>query len=86
MGETLLQRQNFVAGHWVGAVDGATEQIVNPATELMIAEVPKGSVADVDRAVAAAKDALPEWLETTPGERAGMLLRLADAVVDNADE
>jgi 1-pyrroline dehydrogenase len=48
--------------------------------------VPSGSQADVDRAVEAAKAALPEWLETTPGERAGMLLELADAIVKHADE
>ena len=35
---------------------------------------------------AAAKSAFPEWLETTPGERAGMLLQLADALEANADE
>ena len=35
---------------------------------------------DVDRAVEAAKAALPEWLETTPGERAEMLLKLADVL------
>src|SRR5262249_9337127 len=41
---------------------------------------------DVDAAVAAAKAALPAWLETTPGERAELLLRLADVIDANADE
>ena len=45
-------------------------EVLNPATGEMIAEVPRGTQADVDRAVEAAKNALPEWLDTTPGERA----------------
>src|SRR6266705_2530972 len=61
-------------------------EVLNPATGETIAEVPRSSAADVDRAVQAAKKALPEWLETTPGERAEALLKLADAVEDNAEE
>ncbi|MDX6511704.1 MAG: aminobutyraldehyde dehydrogenase [Gaiellaceae bacterium] len=72
--------QNFVGGSWVDAVEGETAEILNPATGETIAEVPQGTQADVDRAVAAAKAALPEWLETTPGERAEALLKLADAL------
>jgi betaine-aldehyde dehydrogenase/aminobutyraldehyde dehydrogenase len=41
---------------------------------------------DVDRAVEAAKAALPEWLETTPAERAGILLALADLLDEHAEE
>src|SRR5262249_6199207 len=51
-----------------------------------IAEVPSATAEDVDRAVQAAKKALPEWLETTPGERAELLLKLAAATEDHADE
>jgi 1-pyrroline dehydrogenase len=78
--------RNFVGGEWVDAVDGATAEIVNPATGEPIAEVPEGTQADVDRAVAAAERALPDWLETTPAERAEALLRLADLLEEHADE
>src|SRR5205807_4930561 len=61
-------------------------EVLNPATGETIAEVPRSSAKDVDRAVAAAKKALPEWLETTPGERSELLLELADAIDENADE
>ena len=44
--------------------------------------MPRCGAADVDAAVAAAKQALPEWLETTPGERAEVLLKLADVIDD----
>ena len=86
MSVTVSQHKNFVGGKWVDAVDGGTMEVLNPATGETIAEVPRGTQADVDRAVQAAKDALPEWLETTPGERSEALLKLADAIEENADE
>jgi 1-pyrroline dehydrogenase len=86
MSVTIAQYQNFVGGKWVDAADGGTAEILNPATGDTIAEVPQGTQADVDRAVEAAKAALPEWLETTPGERAQMLLKLADALDANTEE
>ena len=86
MSVTIAQYQNFVGGTWVDAAEGGTAEILNPATGETIAEVPQGTQADVDRAVEAAKAALPEWLETTPGERAEMLLKLADALDANTEE
>jgi 1-pyrroline dehydrogenase len=78
--------QNFVGGEWVDAAEGGTMDVVNPATGETIAQVPSGTQADVDRAVQAAKDALPDWLETTPGERAEALLKLADLIDEHTDE
>ena len=76
----------FVNGEAVAAADGATEEISNPATEAAIATVPVASAEDVERAVAAADAAFEKWSETTPGERAGMLLKLADRVEQHGDE
>jgi 1-pyrroline dehydrogenase len=86
MSVTVSQQKNFVGGEWVDAVEGGTMEVLNPATGETIAEVPSGTGADVDRAVAAAKKALPEWLETTPGERAEALLKLAQVIDDNTEE
>jgi 1-pyrroline dehydrogenase len=86
MSVAATQQKNFVGGEWVDAVDGGTAEILNPATGEMIAEVPQGTQADVDRAVEAAKRAWPEWRETTPQERAEMLLKLADAIEAHTDE
>src|SRR5881398_2282308 len=61
-------------------------EVINPATGETIAEVPRSTEKDVDRAVEAAKKALPEWLETTPGERAELLLKLADLIDEHAEE
>jgi aminobutyraldehyde dehydrogenase len=86
MSVTVSQHKNFVDGEWVDAVEGGTMEVLNPATGEVIAEVPSGSQADVDRAVEAAKKALPEWLETTPQERSEALLKLAAAIDDNTEE
>ncbi len=85
MSVTVQQFKNFVGGEWVDA-DGGTMEVVNPATGETIAEVPRASAADVDRAVEAAQKALPEWLETTPGERSALLLKLADVIEGHAEE
>ena len=64
----------------------ATLDVLNPATGDSIANVPNMSADEVDEAVARAKAALPEWLDATPGERAELLLKLADVISDNAEE
>jgi aminobutyraldehyde dehydrogenase len=86
MSVTVASYKNFVGGEWVDAAEGGVEQIVNPATGEVVAEVPQGTEADVDRAVQAAKQAYVEWRETTPGERAEVLLKLADVIDENTDE
>ena len=60
--------------------------VINPSTGETIAQVPAGTAEDVDAAVETAKRALPDWLETTPGERAEVLLKLADVLEANAEE
>jgi 1-pyrroline dehydrogenase len=77
----------FIGGEWSDASDGNTREIVSPATGDAIAEVPEGTAADVDRAVAAAKKAYDEtWSDATPGERMRALLKMADIVEEHADE
>lgn len=60
--------------------------VLNPATGETIAQVPNASADDVDAAVERARAALPDWLDATPGERAALLLALADVISDNAEE
>src|SRR2546429_8132643 len=86
MSVTVSSHKNLVGGKWVDSLDGGTMEVLNPATGETIAEVPRSSAEDVDRAVQAAKKALPEWLQTTPGERSEMLLKLADALDQHAEE
>src|SRR5687767_10097640 len=86
MSVATSQHKNFVGGEFVDAVEGGTAEIINPSTGETIAEVPDGTQADVDRAVEAAKRTWPEWRDTTPQERAELLLKLADAIDTNTDE
>jgi betaine-aldehyde dehydrogenase len=60
--------------------------LINPATGEAVAEVPDSSPQDVPAVVAQAREAYESWRETTPGERARVLLRLADLVEADADE
>ncbi len=64
----------------------ATIDVINPATAETIDSVPNMSAEEVDEVVEQAKQALPEWLDATPGERAALLLALADVIDDNVEE
>jgi 1-pyrroline dehydrogenase len=86
MSVTVSQHKNFIGGKWVDSAGGETMEVLNPATGETIAEVPASTAEDADRAVQAAKEALPEWLESTPRDRCEMLLQLANVLEENADE
>jgi acyl-CoA reductase-like NAD-dependent aldehyde dehydrogenase len=60
-------------------------QVIEPATEQVMAEIPQAGAADVDAAVARAKDAFPAWRAVKPADRAELLLRLAQALEDQSD-
>jgi 1-pyrroline dehydrogenase len=83
---TVTSNKIFVGGKWADAAEGGTMEVLNPATGETIAEVPACTAADVDAAVEAAGRALPEWLDSTPAERAELLLKLADVLDENAEE
>jgi aminobutyraldehyde dehydrogenase len=83
---TVTSNKIFIGGKWTDAAEGGTMEVLNPATGETIAEVPSCTAADVDVAVEAAAQALPEWLDSTPAERAELLLKLADVLDENAEE
>ncbi|WP_193043676.1 aminobutyraldehyde dehydrogenase [Mycolicibacterium baixiangningiae] len=74
----------FIEGSWTDAADGAVDQVPAPATGEVFAEIARGGVADVDRAVAAAHAAFGDWARTPVGERARAFLELADRIEDDA--
>ena len=86
MATAVKRREMFIGGDWVAGSGSEGQTIINPATGETIAEVPKGTEADVDRAVKAARKAYVDWFETTPRERSEMLLKLAEAVNGDGDE
>jgi len=77
--ELLIEGQ-FVAG------EGEAEKVLNPSTGETLALVPEASFEQINRAVAAARRAFDGWSQTTPAERAAMLLKLADAIEARAEE
>jgi aldehyde dehydrogenase (NAD+) len=73
--------QLFIGNQWSAAKSGETFATVDPATETVIAEVARAGLADVDRAVRAAHEALKgPWSRLTPAERGTLLFKLADLV------
>jgi 1-pyrroline dehydrogenase len=85
MSVTVQHHKNFIGGEWTES-DGGTMEVLNPSTGETIAEVQRSTEADVDRAVEAAKRALPEWYDKTPKDRMELLLKLADVIDEHADE
>jgi 1-pyrroline dehydrogenase len=86
MSATKTAYKAFVGGEFVDSLSGETMEVIAPATGEVIAEVPRCSAEDVDRAVEAANRILPEWLEKTPKERSELLHKLADVLDENAEE
>ena len=77
--------QMFVNGEWVASNSNKTFEVYDPSTEEVIAHVPDANAEDVNRAVAAAREAFDEggWPQTTAQERGRILFRLADRVRQN---
>lgn len=80
-----MQTRLFIGGEFV-AGEGPEEDILNPATGALIAKIPSASKAQIDKAVASAAQAFQSWGRTTPGERSGLLLKLADRIESQAAE
>ena len=63
-----------------------SESIINPCNGDIITSVPQASNEQVNKAVESANKAFIKWSKTTPGERSGLLLKLADKIDSNAEE
>ncbi|MEU6762378.1 aldehyde dehydrogenase family protein [Streptomyces sp. NPDC046853] len=81
--ETL---QNFIGGRWEEAVGEDVVAVVNPATEEAFAHFRAGNADDVERAVAAAGAAQPEWAALTVAHRVERIHAWADTIASHADE
>ncbi|MCK6210118.1 aldehyde dehydrogenase family protein [Georgenia sp. EYE_87] len=69
---------HFIDGAWRPSTGSVRNVVVDPATEEEWGAVPNATAEDVDRAVAAARRALPGWAALAPSERAALMLRAAD--------
>src|SRR5476649_1918863 len=61
-------------------------EVLEPATAGVLESVPRAGVQDVDAAVARARAAYPAWRAVAPGDRATLLRRISDAVLEHLDE
>ncbi len=78
--------RNYINGEFKPPRDGETLDIVNPSTGEVYATSPRSGAGDIEEAMQAAQNAFDDgWRDTTPSERMGALLRMADAVEDNAE-
>ncbi len=75
----------FINGKFVDSVSGETFNVINPATEEVISEVPEATVEDTRKAVDAAYESQKKWARLPAIERAKYLRRIADGIRKNAD-
>ncbi|MDI3297311.1 MULTISPECIES: NADP-dependent succinate-semialdehyde dehydrogenase [Janthinobacterium] len=83
---TLLRHQAYVNGAWMDADGGQTINVSNPATGEHIGTVPLMGAAETRRAIEAANAAWPAWRKKTAKERAAVLRRWHDLILENADD
>src|SRR6478735_10572984 len=88
--DTAEVRRFEVPGHWIGGTvvpgEGATMELVSPVDGRSLGSVPLGSADTVDRAVDAARGALPSWAARGPSARAAVLRRLADELTARQED
>ena len=82
----LLRTQAYIAGEWVNADGGGSLAVVNPATGSRIGSVPDMGASEAHRAIQAAHEALPAWARRTAGDRARLLRRWYELILENQQD
>jgi succinate-semialdehyde dehydrogenase/glutarate-semialdehyde dehydrogenase len=82
----LLRQQCFIDGKWVGADDGSTINVSNPANDFVLGTIPKMGAAETRVAIKAADKAGPAWRALTGKERAVVLKRWFDLMMANQED
>ncbi len=83
---SLFITHGYINGSWVGADDGRTYPVDNPATGEIVAHAPRMGAAETDRAIAAAAAAFVTWSKTPAKTRGQILRRWADLLMANVDD
>ncbi len=84
--DDLLREQAWLNGEWVDADSGETFPVTNPATGEELAHVPRMGAAETRRALEAAEEALPGWRGRTAADRARIMRRWADLMLEHLDD
>ncbi len=82
----LLRTDAYIDGKWLAADSGKTFPVTDPANDSVICEVADLGVAETRRAIEAADKALPGWRGKTAGERAGLLRRWYELLLEHQDD
>jgi malonate-semialdehyde dehydrogenase (acetylating)/methylmalonate-semialdehyde dehydrogenase len=82
----VLELENYIDGEWIKSRSNEVVDVVNPATQKVLATVPMSTGEEVNAAIESAKKAFPEWRQTTPLARARCLFRLKDLLEENFEE
>jgi len=82
----LFRQQCYIDGAWVDADSGATVEVTNPADGAVLGTVPKMGAGETRRAIEAANGALPEWRARTAKERAAVLRRWYELMLENQED
>src|SRR5712692_2477487 len=81
----LFREACYIDGQWVQATSGHTLNVDNPATGEIIGTVPKLSGTETRQAIEAANRAFPVWSKRTAKERAAILRRWFDLMIENQE-
>ena len=81
----LVRQANLINAEWVGADDGGTFAVTNPANGDVIAHVPNCGATESRRAIDAAASAFPDYADIALSARVALLRSLHDAIMDNLD-
>jgi succinate-semialdehyde dehydrogenase/glutarate-semialdehyde dehydrogenase len=84
--EDLLRRDALIGGVWCKAERRRRLQVTDPASETVIGSVPDLGEAETEAAISAAAEAYPAWRARLPQERAGILRRWSDLMLENLDD
>lgn len=82
----LFRQQAYIAGEWCDARSGYTLDVTNPANGETLGSVPKMGAEETRLAIEAANEALPQWRALTAKERANILRRWFDLMMENQDD
>lgn len=82
----MLTLQNYINGKWADSKVSEYWDVVNPASQEVMAKVPAGAAADVDAAATAAAEGFKEWKRITPGKRIQYLFHLKRLLEENINE
>ena len=86
--DAIVTYQNLIGGKWQPASDARTVDVVSPSDGIVFARLARGTAADIDAAVKAARRAFEEgaWSKLTAVERGRLMLKLGQKILDHLDE